>query len=105
MKILFTAEYDASMMDEINALGEVRMDGWAIGLPKMSEEELKEKAKDADIIITSYDDITKGRHRRGAEPQADRLHQGHPRQHRLRLCQGEGHPRGVHPRPQLRLRG
>lgn len=60
MKILFTAEYDASMMDEINALGEVRMDGWAIGLPKMSEEELKEKAKDADIIITSYDDITKG---------------------------------------------
>lgn len=47
MKILFTAEYDASMMDEINALGEVRMDGWAIGLPKMSEEELKEKAKDA----------------------------------------------------------
>ena len=36
------------------------MDGWAIGLPKMSEEELKEKAKDADIIITSYDDITKG---------------------------------------------
>jgi D-3-phosphoglycerate dehydrogenase len=61
MKILFTAEYDAKMTDQIMELGEVRMEGFATGLPtKLSEDALKKMAADADIIITSYDNITRG---------------------------------------------
>lgn len=59
MKILFTAEYDASMLDEIKQLGDINLTGWAVGEPKLSEESLCELAVDADIIITSYDDITR----------------------------------------------
>ena len=46
-------------MKPLYEVGEVVKDGWALGLPKMSEEELIEKTKDADMIITSYDDITR----------------------------------------------
>lgn len=60
MKIFFTAEYDEEQLKPLYEMGEVVKDGWAIGLPKMQEEELKEKSADADIIITSYDDITRG---------------------------------------------
>jgi len=61
MKILFIAEYDAKMTDQIMELGEVRMEGFATGIPtKLSEDALKEMAADADIIITSYDNITRG---------------------------------------------
>lgn len=58
MKILFTAEYDESLIDEINALGEVEIMGWAKGDPILTEEELIEHSKDKEIIITSYDKIT-----------------------------------------------
>lgn len=59
MEIFFTAEYDKKQLNEINSLGNVTFDGWAVGLPKLKEEELLEKSKNADIIITSYDDITR----------------------------------------------
>lgn len=59
MKIFFTAEYDEEQLKPLYEMGEVVKDGWAIGLPKMQEEELIEKSADADIIITSYDDITR----------------------------------------------
>lgn len=59
MNILFTAEYDEKEIKELYNLGNVRMEGWAKGLSKLSEEELIEYSRDADIIITSYDDITK----------------------------------------------
>ncbi len=59
MKIFFTAEYDEQQLKPLYEMGEVVKDGWAIGLPKMPEEELMEKSADADIIITSYDDITR----------------------------------------------
>ena len=59
MKIFFTAEYDEEQLKPLYEMGEVVKDGWAIGLPKMPEEELMEKSADADIIITSYDDITR----------------------------------------------
>ncbi|MBE9912423.1 2-hydroxyacid dehydrogenase [Paenibacillus donghaensis] len=59
MKILFTAEYDENYLDELNIFGEVNIQGWAKGLNKLSEDELVELASDVDIIITSYDDITK----------------------------------------------
>ncbi len=59
MKIFFSAEYDEKELTPLYELGEVDKQGWALGLPKFSEEELAEKTKDADIIITSYDDITR----------------------------------------------
>ena len=59
MKIFFTAEYNEEELKPLYEIGEVVKDGWALGLPKFSEEELVEKTKDADMIITSYDDITR----------------------------------------------
>lgn len=59
MKIFFTAEYNEECLKPLYEIGDIVMDGWALGLPKMAEEELMEKTKDADIIITSYDDITR----------------------------------------------
>lgn len=58
-KILFTAEYDDSQLDKIKALGDVHIDGWAKGIGKLPEEKLKELVKDANFLITSYDDINK----------------------------------------------
>ena len=59
MKIFFSAEYDENALKPLYELGEVDKQGWALGLPKFSEEELVAKTRDADIIITSYDDITR----------------------------------------------
>jgi len=59
MKIFFTAEYSEPELAPLYDIGEVILDGWALGLPKMDEEELMEKTKEAEIIITSYDDITR----------------------------------------------
>ncbi|SHF44255.1 2-hydroxyacid dehydrogenase [Vibrio gazogenes] len=57
MKILFTAEHDNNL-EKLKELGDVIISGWALGNPKLTEDELIELAKDCDIIITSYDDIT-----------------------------------------------
>ncbi|WP_432453297.1 2-hydroxyacid dehydrogenase [Agarivorans sp. QJM3NY_29] len=57
MKILFTAEHDDNLSD-LKKLGEVLIEGWALGKPKLSESELISLAYDCDVIITSYDDIT-----------------------------------------------
>lgn len=59
MKIFFTAEYDEAQLKPLYEIGEVVKDGWAIGLPKMEEDEFAAKSADADIIITSYDDVTR----------------------------------------------
>ena len=59
MKIFFTAEYSEAYLKPLYDIGEVILDGWALGLPKISEEKLMEKTKDADIIVTTFDDITK----------------------------------------------
>ncbi|MBQ7935725.1 MAG: 2-hydroxyacid dehydrogenase [Clostridia bacterium] len=59
MKIFFTAEYDPAQLGPLYEMGEVVIDGWAKGLPKLTEEELMEKTADADIIITTFDDITR----------------------------------------------
>ena len=59
MKIFYTAEYNEEELKPLYDMGEVVLDGWAVGLPKIPEEELAEKVKDADMIITSYDDITR----------------------------------------------
>lgn len=59
MKILFTAEYDEAYLDELKLFGEIKIAGWAKGISKLSEDELVELSADVDMIITSYDDITK----------------------------------------------
>lgn len=60
MKIYFTAEYDPKELEPLYEMGDVTLDGWSLGMPKFSEEELMKRSADADIIITSYDDITRG---------------------------------------------
>jgi D-3-phosphoglycerate dehydrogenase / 2-oxoglutarate reductase len=59
MKILFTAEYDEQMISDIQSLGDVTMAGWAVGSPKIPEDELSQMVTETEIIITSYDSITK----------------------------------------------
>lgn len=58
MKILFTAEHDGNLF-ALQQMAEVLIKGWALGEPKLTEQELIEYGKDCDFIITSYDDITK----------------------------------------------
>ncbi|MBE5893420.1 MAG: dihydrofolate reductase [Lachnospiraceae bacterium] len=60
MKIFFTAEYDPREIGPLEEMGEVIIDGWAKGLPNLEEEEMKAKTADADIIITTFDEITRG---------------------------------------------
>lgn len=59
MKILFTAEHDPAMFDEINALGEIIKAGGALGGDRLPQEELIKLAEGVDMIITTFDDITK----------------------------------------------
>ncbi len=59
MKIFFTAEYDPKELTPLYDLGEVVIDGWAKGLPNLTEEELLLRSRDADIIITTFDEITR----------------------------------------------
>ena len=59
MKIFFSAEYEEEALKPLYEVGEVVKDGWALGLPKFTEDEFCEKVKDADMIITSYDDVTR----------------------------------------------
>ena len=59
MKIFYSAEYEAKALAGLYELGEIELAGWALGLPNLSEEELLERTKDADIIVTTFDDITR----------------------------------------------
>ncbi|MCI8327531.1 MAG: 2-hydroxyacid dehydrogenase [Lachnospiraceae bacterium] len=59
MKVFFSAEYEEKELEPLYEYCDVVKEGWAIGLPKFDEETLMEKSKGADIIITSYDDITR----------------------------------------------
>lgn len=57
MKIVFTAEY-AGDLQAFRQLGELVVDGWAIGKPKFTPQQLIALAHDADVIVTSYDNVT-----------------------------------------------
>ena len=59
MKIFFSAEYDPRELGPLCELGEVEIAGWAKGLPNLTEEELIARTGDADIIVTTFDDITR----------------------------------------------
>lgn len=57
MKIVFTAEY-AGSLEPFSQLGELVVEGWAIGKPKLQTAQIIDLAHDAEVIVTSYDDIT-----------------------------------------------
>ncbi|MBO0452583.1 2-hydroxyacid dehydrogenase [Candidatus Enterococcus murrayae] len=59
MNILFTAEYDEALIEEVKQLGDVHIQGWAKGIGKLSEKELIPLVDNVEVIVTSYDDITK----------------------------------------------
>lgn len=57
MKIVFTAEHSGDLA-AFQQLGELLVEGWALGKPKLSAGQLIELAHDAEVLITSYDDVT-----------------------------------------------
>lgn len=59
MNILFTAEYDEALIDDVQGLGDVDIQGWAKGIGKLDEAELLPLVEKVEVIVTSYDDITK----------------------------------------------
>lgn len=59
MKALITAEINKSLLEEIESLIEVTLAGWAVKQEKLSEEEIIKLMKGKEILITSYDEITR----------------------------------------------
>ncbi len=57
MKIVFTAEH-AGDPSAFHQLGELLVEGWALGKPKLSAGQLIELAHDAEVLVTSYDEVT-----------------------------------------------
>ena len=57
MKIVFTAEHDGDL-SAFHQLGELLVEGWALGKPKLSAGQLIELAHDAEVLVTSYDEMT-----------------------------------------------
>ena len=57
MKIVFTAEH-AGDLSAFHQLGELLVGGWALGKPKLSAGQLIELAHDAEVLVTSYDEVT-----------------------------------------------
>lgn len=59
MKIFYSAEYEAKALEPLYEVGDIELAGWALGLPNLTEEELIARTADADIIVTTFDDITR----------------------------------------------
>lgn len=58
-KALMTAEFDEELLPELEQHCDVTIAGWGKELRILQEEELIEKLEGMDILITSYDDVTK----------------------------------------------
>lgn len=59
MKALVTAEMDQKWVEELKKFTEVTIAGWGKELRKLGEEELMDLLEGQDILITSYDAVTK----------------------------------------------
>ncbi|MGG1664057.1 2-hydroxyacid dehydrogenase [Brevibacillus sp. NRS-1366] len=59
MEALVTAELDLSLLEQLKECCEVTMAGWAENLQLLPENELIELLKGKQIVITSYDEVTK----------------------------------------------
>lgn len=73
MKIVFTAEH-AGDLSAFHQLGELLVEGWALGKPKLSAGQLIELAHDAEVLVTSYDEVTDAGDGRLSAPAGNRLH-------------------------------
>lgn len=58
-KILLTAEVDESKIGDLYKLGDITEAGWKTELKKLGEDELIPLMKDKDILVTSYDKVTR----------------------------------------------
>ncbi|MCY6370782.1 2-hydroxyacid dehydrogenase [Clostridium ganghwense] len=59
MKILVTAEINQELLKELYEFGEITIAGWGKELRKLEEDDMIQLLKGKDILITSYDPITK----------------------------------------------
>lgn len=59
MKALVTAEMDNSLMQRLSEIVDVTVEGWGKELRKLNEDELIELLGDNEILITSYDEVTR----------------------------------------------
>ncbi|MCY6483411.1 2-hydroxyacid dehydrogenase [Clostridium aestuarii] len=59
MKVLVTAEINEEMLKELEKYCEIKIAGWCKELRKLEEDEMIELLQGKDILITSYDPITK----------------------------------------------
>ncbi|MDO5725597.1 MAG: 2-hydroxyacid dehydrogenase [Tissierellia bacterium] len=59
MKILITAEMDPKYVEEIKSNWDVDIEGWSKEYRLMTEEEMQKLVPGYDVLITSYDEITK----------------------------------------------
>jgi len=59
LKALVTAEMDKSLMNQLESIIDVTIEGWGKELRVLNEDELISYMKDNEILITSYDQITK----------------------------------------------
>ncbi|MBE6831852.1 MAG: dihydrofolate reductase, partial [Ruminococcaceae bacterium] len=59
MKTLLTAEISRPHIEELEQLLELQYAGWVETKKILSEDQMVELVKDKEILITSYDPITK----------------------------------------------
>ncbi|MCZ2258101.1 2-hydroxyacid dehydrogenase [Sporosarcina sp. G11-34] len=59
MKALLTAEMDESLVPELDCMLDVETDGWYVSNELLSESDLIRKMKHKDVLITSYDKVTR----------------------------------------------
>lgn len=59
MKALVTAELDFKLLPELEELCEINIAGWGKENRKLKEEELIQLLRDKEILITSYDEVTR----------------------------------------------
>ncbi len=59
LKTLLTAEIDSQLLPRIKEICDVKIEGWGKKLRILKEEELIEHLDGVEVLITSYDDVTK----------------------------------------------
>ncbi len=58
-KMLFTAECDMNLVKELESFCDVEYAGWTVSKTVIPEDELIARLRDKDILVTSYDKVTR----------------------------------------------
>ncbi len=103
MKIVFTAEH-AGDLSAFHQLGELLVEGWALGKPKLSAGQLIELAHDAEVLVTSYDEVTDAVMAACPRLQVIACTRANPVNIDTRGRPGARHPGALHPGAQCRCR-